>query len=213
MAEPRGERDNNPGNLEGGIAWRGLLGHDGPYDTFDTVANGLRALALDLINQQRLHGLRTIGDIIPKFAPAADHNNVAAYIAAVCAETGWQAGQQLDLTQPATLVSLMRAVIAHENGACPYSVGQLGEAALAALNPEKPMPAPETPAVAPSPLTHPVMITTGATMGAAGAAGVLQYAQACVSAHALLPLSDPVALTLGGGLMILCHLLSTRLAK
>merc|ERR1712032_1522659 len=48
--EPRGFRNNNPGNIEKShIAWAGkVAGSDSRFETFDTMENGTRALAKNL---------------------------------------------------------------------------------------------------------------------------------------------------------------------
>ena len=55
------------------------------FCVFDTPEHGLRALAKDLVNQQRIHNLATVDQIISKYAPPADANDTAAYIAAISA--------------------------------------------------------------------------------------------------------------------------------
>lgn len=132
---PRGIRNNNPGNLRpsSSYKWLGQAGVDeGNYLIFDTPDNGLRAAAKNLLNQQRKHGLRTVRDIITKYAPAADNNDTQAYILAVSDELGVAATDPLDLGQSDQLAAFLRAVIRHENGVQPYSDAQLRTAAAKA---------------------------------------------------------------------------------
>lgn len=111
---PRGLRDNNPGNIKTGIAWMGKTGVDGPFIIFKSMPWGLRALASDIANKIRLDGLTTIRQIITKYAPP-DENDTARYIAAVVADTGYTADQQLPAT-PEMLHRMVRAITNHELG-------------------------------------------------------------------------------------------------
>lgn len=202
---PRGERDNNPGNLEGAIPWQGLKGHDGAYDVFDTAENGIRALALDLLNQQRLHGLNTVGEIIPKFAPAADGNDVAAYIAAVCKYTGWAPDQRLYLSAFFDLKGITEAVIRHENGDCPYSNAQINDGIDAALNPKQEPSMAEAFSPAPS---NTVQNTLTAGGGMTMATALIDYA---VQITHLPPMPVTLETALAGVLVLAGHLLYKRL--
>ena len=80
MAElPRGLRNNNPGNIVlSDIPWLGkIAGDDERFETFQTPEHGIRALSLNLLNYARKHGLETVQDIIPRWAPASENNTVA----------------------------------------------------------------------------------------------------------------------------------------
>lgn len=200
----RGERNNNPGDLEGSIPWQGLKGHDGVYDVFDTPEDGIRALALDLLNQQRLHGLNTVEKIIPKFAPSADDNDVAAYIRAVRDGMPVRPDQVLDLTVPYTLKHFIEAVIIHENGACPYSDAQLVAGIDAALNPKEP---PMADASSPAP-SNPVQNTLTAGGSVTIATAAIDY---IVHATSLPPMSATLESGLAGLLVLAGHLLYKRL--
>lgn len=131
----RGIRNNNPGNLRSsGDAWKGKAGQDeGGYLQFESPEAGIRAMAVNLVNQQKKHGLRTVESIITKYAPASDNNNTGAYIQAVSTALGVKPDQQIDLKDPATLEKFMRAVIKHENGSQPYAPEQIQHGVEAAL--------------------------------------------------------------------------------
>ncbi|WP_256119878.1 lytic transglycosylase domain-containing protein [Escherichia coli] len=114
--QPRGIRNNNPGNLR---AARNASGTDGAFVTFNSPDDGLSALA----RQLRLYGSRgvnTVEGIIGKYAPPTE-NNTAAYIRSVSDMTGFSADQKLDLDNPSVLAKLIPAIIRHENGVQPYS--------------------------------------------------------------------------------------------
>lgn len=208
----RGERNHNPGNLEGDVPWAGLVGHDAEgYCVFVDDAHGLRALALDLANQQKLHGLRTVEAIIAKFAPSKDRNDVPAYVAAVCKSMQRQPQQPLDLTDAATLHALVRAIIVHENGECIYSDGEIDDAVASALHlptPEKPMS--DTVTVAPVPKAL-VQNTLTAGGSVAGVAGVIDYIVHAASLPAMSTMTEGFLATVVVGVG---HLLYNRyLAK
>lgn len=78
------EANHNPCNLrDEGIPWQGLVGADSRgLCIFDTDFHGLRAGARDIFVKWYRDGLRTVADIIGKYAPpqGPDHNDTAAYI-------------------------------------------------------------------------------------------------------------------------------------
>lgn len=129
--EPRGIRNNNPGNIKyTGTAWLGLANppHDGTFCVFTEAKYGIRALAKVLRNYNRYYGIRTIYRIIKRFAPATE-NQTDAYIKSVAASTGYDPHTQLNMESNAVLVKLMKAIIKHENGKQPYTDEEI-EAAI-----------------------------------------------------------------------------------
>lgn len=117
----RGIRNNNPGNLTGDDAWQGKTGKDGDYLKFDTPENGLRALSIDLRNQQDKHGLNTVQDIITKYAPSSE-NDTPAYIKDVAQRMGVSPSDTINLHDPETLHRMTDAVVRHENNnAMPFA--------------------------------------------------------------------------------------------
>ncbi len=119
----RGERLANPGNLEHGQPWQGLSPDqpDPRFCKFIDDLHGVRALALVLLNAQRLHGRKTIGAIISKYAPPIDskghfQNDTSAYEEDVAKRLGVGVDDQIDLESAALLASMCRAVIQHEQG-------------------------------------------------------------------------------------------------
>lgn len=123
---PLGIRLNNPGNLRPtGEKWNGLVGiytnENGQYLEFSTPHYGVRAAARNLVNQQRIHNLRTIESILTKWAPASDKNHTAAYIAFVAQKSGFEATERLDLEDATTSAKLLRAIFRFENGMNFYS--------------------------------------------------------------------------------------------
>ncbi len=124
---PRGIRNNNPGNIRrNGDPWQGLAERqlDIEFFTFKSAVYGIRALARTLITYQDKYGLRTIRQIISRWAPP-NENNTEAYVKAVAASTGLDADQPLDVHRFDHLLPLTKAIIRHENGQQPYSDAEL----------------------------------------------------------------------------------------
>lgn len=126
MGQPRGIRNNNPGNLRHSTdQWLGEVpGDDKAFKAFSDPFYGIRALAKLLLNYERKYGLRTISGIISRWAPD-NENDTAAYIDAVAKACGVEPFQVLDVA--AMLPSLVRAIIAHENGQQPYTDEQISQ--------------------------------------------------------------------------------------
>ncbi len=130
----RGIRNNNPGNLRRSKdPWQGLAENqtDEDFFIFKTPIYGIRALARTLISYQDEHGLRTIGKIINRWAPA-NENDTAAYISFATEDTGFAADQSLDMHSYDDLKPLVLAIIKHENGQQPYTAAQVDKALVLA---------------------------------------------------------------------------------
>lgn len=130
----RGIRNNNPGNLRRSKdPWQGLAENqtDDEFFVFKTPIYGIRALARTLIAYQDEHGLRTIGKIINRWAPA-NENDTAAYISFATEDTGFAADQPLDMHNYDDLKPLVLAIIKHENGQQPYTGAQIDKALVLA---------------------------------------------------------------------------------
>ena len=138
---PRGIRNNNPGNIRrNGDPWQGLAERQGDVEffTFKSSIYGIRALARTLITYQDKHDLRSIRQIINRWAPSVE-NNTNAYVRAVAADTGLDADHPLDLHRFDHLLPLIKAIIHHENGQQPYTDAQITKAlVLAGVEPEAP---------------------------------------------------------------------------
>lgn len=119
---PRGVRNNNPGNIDRtGVVWQGedrsaaAMAQERRFCVFTTPEAGFRALAKTLLTYQRKHGLRTVKEIINRWAPPVE-NNTAAYVHRVAEEVGVGGTEIVSLTRPVTLFRLVRAIARHENG-------------------------------------------------------------------------------------------------
>lgn len=130
----RGIRNNNPGNIRlTDTKWQGLSTEqkDGEFFVFQSPIYGIRALARVLISYQVKHGLRTIRQIISRWAPASE-NDTEAYIKHVCELTTQTDSEVLDMHKYADLKSLVVAIIDHENGCQPYAEAQIDKALVLA---------------------------------------------------------------------------------
>lgn len=124
MTQPRGIRNNNPGNIRWGQNWQGLKENgkeqDSSFCVFKSPEYGIRALAKLLQNYQRIHGLNTPRKIISRYAPP-NENQTQAYIQSVATQLGIQPDSAVDLTHDGTLIVFIKAIIRFENGIQPYS--------------------------------------------------------------------------------------------
>ena len=111
----RGIRNNNPGNIRIGINWLGRVvpGKDLSFVEFKSMPYGVRALYIDLINKHK-SGLRTIRDIIYKYAPPTE-NLTNAYIASV-AQSMKLGANTIFAPTAKNFTALAKAIVKHENG-------------------------------------------------------------------------------------------------
>ncbi|MFX3545025.1 hypothetical protein [Ralstonia mannitolilytica] len=126
--QPRGIRNNNPGNLNY-VGQPGATRESGPngrFAVFQTAEEGLVALARQLrLYAQR--GINSVRAIISKFAPPTE-NDTQAYIESVSKRLGVDANATLNVNDPRVMQGLMDAIIKVENGRNPYSTEQLASA-------------------------------------------------------------------------------------
>jgi len=116
---PLGIRHNNPGNLIGaGTKWKGLLEENeqpGIY-TFTDWLHGTRALLKTLNTYINGHNLRTIRQIIARYAPAGHGgNDPETYARNVAAWTGYGPDQPLQWSFD-TAARLAKAIFRQEHG-------------------------------------------------------------------------------------------------
>lgn len=139
MRKPLGVRLNNPGNLEWGDPWQGLVprvdsmyaeigtNQQKRFAQFKSPIYGIRAIARTLITYQDKRVARdgskidTVREVIERWAPASE-NNVDAYTTAVRKAMFGDptvAEQPLDVHQYEVMKPLVEAIIRHENGKGP----------------------------------------------------------------------------------------------
>lgn len=137
-AQSRGIRNNNPGNIDyvPSNKWLGQLppnpALEKRFARFDTPVNGIRALAKLLLTYQAKYELKTVAQIIGRWAPATE-NNTKSYAEAVAKAMGVTTYANIDLRSPAMLQPMVAAIIQHENGYNPYIRGEITEGVRMAL--------------------------------------------------------------------------------
>jgi hypothetical protein len=115
----RGIRLNNPGNLRiSTTLWQGKINpsQDPDFETFDLMEHGIRAIAKTLITYQGVHALRTIRELITRWAPPSDNNPTDAYVNNVADRSGFDPDARLDMTNPSDLEGVICGIIDQENG-------------------------------------------------------------------------------------------------
>ncbi|CNL24257.1 Uncharacterised protein [Yersinia frederiksenii] len=124
-SDPRGIRNNNPGNIN-------YVGQDGAtlerpggrFAKFETAYDGLKAMARQLMRyftgKTTGKPLQTLTDIISTWAPGSE-NNTGAYVAQLSKMLNVHPDAVLNLENPQVMSALMGGIIHHENGRNPYS--------------------------------------------------------------------------------------------
>lgn len=118
---PRGIRNHNPGNIRHArTRWQGLadVQADKEFVSFVSPEMGVRALMRVLLTYQQKYGLKTIRDIMARYAPPQE-NDTRAYAAAVAKSTGCKETTPIDLLDTKTLIAVAKAIVRHENGTPP----------------------------------------------------------------------------------------------
>lgn len=116
--QPRGLRNNNPGNIRiTKDKWQGLrpVQEDKEFFQFTGMKWGYRALIRTLQNYRRRHGCQTIADFINRWAPPSE-NNTGGYISRVCKEMQVPNSFVPDVDDKATMCSFAAAISQVENG-------------------------------------------------------------------------------------------------
>jgi len=119
---PRNWRNNNPGNITDGEfaqSMPGYVGSDGRFAVFKNVENGYGAMD-NLLSNYAKKGLVTPTDIISKWAPSKDNNNVPAYAGSVAKQLGIGPNDAIDMSDPNARRQLAMAM-AHVEGGNPPS--------------------------------------------------------------------------------------------
>ena len=116
--QPRGLRNNNPGNIRRSAdKWQGLRERqeDKAFFQFKDIGWGYRALIRLLQNYHRLHGCRTIADYIRRWAPD-NENDTTAYTVAVCRRLQVPTTYCPDINDKGTMCAFAAAISQVENG-------------------------------------------------------------------------------------------------
>jgi hypothetical protein len=138
----RGYRNKNPGNIDYNASnkWQGQVGKEpaGRFAVFESHEYGIRALAMLLTTYQDRHGLRTIREIVNRWAPPVE-NQTSAYAAHVADLMGRSETARLDLHRYEDMRGLVEAIITHELGGQPYDAATI-EAGLRLAGLARPVP-------------------------------------------------------------------------
>ena len=115
---PLGFRAKNLGCIRFNAAnrWNGQLGQIAGFCRFDSYSNGVRALVLLLCKYVHKYNLRTINQIIERYAPSSDGNDTRNYIR-FCIEnnTSYLISSKIDVFK-IQLVMLVHSIIEIECG-------------------------------------------------------------------------------------------------
>ena len=118
--EPRGIRNNNPGNIrKSSIQWNGATGDDGAFVKFASPEDGIRAMARVLKVYKNKYNLNTIRGIISRWAPPSE-NKTEEYISFVSKKLGKKPDEVINIDDNKELAKLVTAIIQKEVGKVPY---------------------------------------------------------------------------------------------
>ena len=115
----RGLTNCNPGNIRHSASrYRGEVrpSRDPSFKEFEAVEWGYRAIFVTLDTYRRKYGLQTIRGMITRWAPPIE-NHTEAYIRAVSDRTGIAPDMPLDTRSAQTMIPIVAAISAVENGA------------------------------------------------------------------------------------------------
>lgn len=124
--QPRGIRNNNPGNLRPGrYPWLGqtFVDNEG-YCVFSSWQLGVRAMVKNLMAYRDWHKLYSIKGIIKRWAPS-NENDTDKYIAFIVKHMGEPADARLDLKSCAIVQKLIEGIIYYECGTQPYDTNEI----------------------------------------------------------------------------------------
>lgn len=116
--ETRGLRNNNPLNIRKSAAkWKGEVqpSIDPAFKQFRTMAYGYRAAIVTLRTYQRKYHLRSITEMINRWAPDSE-NNTKAYIDTVSKRTGIPSGFPVNMDDGHVACQIVAAMSYVENG-------------------------------------------------------------------------------------------------
>lgn len=115
---PRGLRNNNPLNIrKSSDVFQGekTPGSDSAFKQFKTMAYGYRAALKVITNYYRLYNLKTIRQIIGRWAPE-NENNTSAYVSLVSSYSGIPADDMIDINNQDMMTRIIAGMSKVENG-------------------------------------------------------------------------------------------------
>lgn len=116
---PRGLRNNNPGNIRrNSDVFQGekIPSSDRQFKQFKTMAYGYRAVFKILTNYYRNYQLKTIRQMIGRWAPPEDNNHTEAYVKAVSDYAGIPADDPIDIGSKEQMIRIVAGMSKVENG-------------------------------------------------------------------------------------------------
>lgn len=116
---PRGIRNCNPGNIRQSKGrYKGEIrpSRDPAFKQFETLAWGYRAIFVLLDIYRTRHGLRTLAEMIARWAPPTE-NRTDSYVRTVAERSGIPADRPLDTRDRRTMIPIAAAISFVENGA------------------------------------------------------------------------------------------------
>lgn len=131
--QPLGIRNNNPGNIEWGSPWQGLLPAgertDSRFCQFMDPVSGIRAIAMTLITYQDKRQARdgsridSILEVIERWAPPEDSNPTEAYARGIAKLIDGvdHDDEVIDMHDYNHLRPIVEGIIRHENGKGPLA--------------------------------------------------------------------------------------------
>lgn len=125
---------HNPGCIEANPSneWLGKedVCDDPRFECFSSPVEGLRALTILLLNYQEKYGLRTIEEIVDRYAPPGE-NPTSNYATFVAKQMGISSTEEIDLRDYHTMLSILKAIVKFENAGFEYDKGTYECAAIA----------------------------------------------------------------------------------
>lgn len=114
---PRGLRNNNPGNIRrNSDVFQGeKTSSDREFKQFKSMAYGYRAIFKILSNYGRNYHLKTIRQMIGRWAPE-NENDTGAYVKAVSDYAGIPADDPIDINDREQMVRIVAGMSKVENG-------------------------------------------------------------------------------------------------
>jgi hypothetical protein len=117
----RGIANCNPGNIRRSrVRYKGEChpSTDESFKQFEAMEWGYRAIFILLDTYRVRYGLRTLSEMIARYAPPSE-NHTALYIDAVCDMTGIGADEPLNTRSKRDMIPLVGAMSKVENGVQP----------------------------------------------------------------------------------------------
>ena len=114
---PRGLRNNNPGNIRrNSDVFQGeKTSSDREFKQFKSMAYGYRAIFKILSNYGRNYHLKTIRQMIGRWAPE-NENDTGAYVKAVSDYAGIPADDPIDINDREQMIRIVAGMSKMENG-------------------------------------------------------------------------------------------------